>query len=145
MAKTLNLYDRENSLISSGEKEVVITGIAANTQVAKGDFLVSWSDENKESNKVEVPAFKTLPVEVVSVTLSKTTSALNVGSKETLTADILPANATDKTGTWSTNSSEIVSVINGEVTGVAEGSGEITFTTNDGNKKAKCSYTITAQ
>ena len=81
-------------------------------------------------------------VAVTGVSLNQTSLTLTVGNSETLTATVSPDNATNKTITWSTSNSSVATVINGEVTAVAEGSAIITVTTKDGNKTATCSVTV---
>ena len=81
-------------------------------------------------------------VPVTGVSLDKTKLTLTEGSSETLTATVLPNNATDKTITWSTSNSSVATVSDGKVTAVAEGSAIITVTTNDGKKTATCNVTV---
>ena len=81
-------------------------------------------------------------VPVTGVSLNKSTLTLTEGDSETLTATITPANATDKTVTWSTSDANIATVSNGKVTAVAEGTATITVKTKDGNKTATCNVTV---
>lgn len=62
MARTFNVYKKDGSkILTEQASPVVITGLTADTQYALGDFLVSAIEDGKEeSEKVEVPAFKTL-------------------------------------------------------------------------------------
>ncbi|HFC9121995.1 TPA: Ig domain-containing protein [Enterococcus faecium] len=79
-----------------------------------------------------------------SVTLNKTTLSLVAGANETLTATVLPANATNKNVTWSSSDSTIATVdTKGKVVAVKEGTTEITVNTVDGNKSAKYTLTVT--
>ena len=97
-------------------------------------------------DKVEVTfAGSTTPVAVTGVTLDKTTATLDVNGTEQLTATVLPANADDKTVSWSTSDATVATVSQtGLVTAVGAGTATITVTTNDGNKKATCTVTVTA-
>ncbi|MDQ8306983.1 Ig-like domain-containing protein [Enterococcus faecium] len=80
-----------------------------------------------------------------SVALNKTTLSLVVGATETLTATVLPANATNKNVTWSAVDSTIATVdAKGKVVAVKAGTTEITVNTVDGNKSAECALTVTA-
>ena len=81
-------------------------------------------------------------VPVTSVTLNKTELSLVEGESETLTATVAPANATDKTVTWSSGDATIASVDqNGKVTAMKEGS--TTVTAKAGEKSALCTVTVT--
>ncbi|HAZ1088430.1 TPA: Ig domain-containing protein [Enterococcus faecium] len=80
-----------------------------------------------------------------SVALNKTTLSLVVGANETLTATVLPANATNKNVTWSSADSTIATVnTTGKVVAVKAGTTKITVKTVDGNKSAECALTVTA-
>ena len=91
-----------------------------------------------ELNSVELSAggnvyFKTLNV-VTGISLNKTSTEITVGDKETLTATISPANATNNSVTWTSSNTDVATVNeNGEVTAVASGTAIITATANDGS------------
>ncbi|MGU7690713.1 Ig-like domain-containing protein, partial [Klebsiella pneumoniae] len=70
---------------------------------------------------------------------------LKVGAKVQLSETFTPAYATNKTGVWSSDATDKATVDqNGLVTGKAVGSANITFTTNDGAKKATKAVSVTA-
>ena len=78
-------------------------------------------------------------IHVTSVELDKTSATLTIGDTETLTATVLPENATDKSVTWSTSDWNVATVNqNGIVTAVGPGNAAITVKTNDGDKTAAC-------
>lgn len=82
-------------------------------------------------------------VAVTGVTLNKTTLSLAVGANETLTATIAPANATDKSGNFSSTDPSIATVTaQGKVVGVKAGTTNVKFTTSNG-KTATCAVTVT--
>jgi len=84
-------------------------------------------------------------VAVTGVSLNKTSVSLIVGADETLVPTITPANATNKTVSWSSSNYAVATVSNsGVVTGLSVGTASITVTTQDGNKTATCSVTVTA-
>ncbi|MBR1927323.1 MAG: Ig-like domain-containing protein, partial [Bacteroidales bacterium] len=95
-------------------------------------FFVSCAEEPIEP----VPA----NIAVTSVTLSQSTLALETGSTGTLTANIQPANATDKTVSWQSSNTSVATVQNGTVTAVKAGTATITATA--GGKSATCSVTV---
>ena len=85
------------------------------------------------------------PILATNITLDITTLSLTtVGQTETLTATILPGNATDKTIAWTSSNTAVATVdIDGKVTAVADGTTFITAATNDGtNLTATCKVTV---
>ncbi|GHT50762.1 hypothetical protein AGMMS49982_06690 [Bacteroidia bacterium] len=80
---------------------------------------------------------------VESISLDKTTVTLSVDSTEQLTASILPANATNKAVTWSSNNPAVAMVTqSGLVMTISTGTAIITATTNDGGFTATCVVTV---
>ena len=150
MADILNVYQGE-SIISSAEyvdgiATVSIDGLEANTDYAAGTYQVSRQNDNGESSKVDVPAFKTKPINVTGVTLDKSTLSLEEGTTGNLVATVAPSTASDKTVTFASSDAEVATVDNtGKVTAVKAGNADITVTTKDGNKTAKCTLTVTAK
>lgn len=92
---------------------------------------------------VHVPIPPT-PTPVTGITLSQTSLSLSIGASQTLTATILPANATNKDVTWSSSDSNIATVNKtGKVTAKASGSCIITCAAQDGSGvKAECAVTV---
>ncbi len=83
-------------------------------------------------------------VAVTGVTLSASALSLTAGGATgTLTATVAPANATNKTVTWTSSNTAVATVANGVVTPVAAGTAVITVTTADGAKTATCTVTVT--
>lgn len=78
-----------------------------------------------------------------SVSMSPASPTTTVGGTVKLSVSITPANSTDKTGVWTSATPAVATVAqDGTVTGVAEGTSEITFTTNSGAKTAKRTVTV---
>ena len=86
----------------------------------------------------------TATVAVTGVTLDKTTADVEVGKTVTLTATVAPENATNKNVTWASDDETIATVEDGVVTGVAEGTANITVTTVDGSFTDICTVTVKA-
>lgn len=80
-------------------------------------------------------------IEVTSVSLNKTSLTLEIGASETLTATVLPSNATDKSVTWTSSSQSVATVANGNITAVGSGTATITAKTSNG-KTATCTVTV---
>ena len=80
-------------------------------------------------------------IAVSGITLSQSAASLLKGELLTLTATVVPADAFDKTVTWSTSDESIAAVDgNGVVTAVAEGTATITATA--GGHSAACLITV---
>jgi len=84
-------------------------------------------------------------VPATGVTVTPATTSLAVGATRQLTGTVLPADATDKSGTWTTSDATKATVSStGLVTGVATGTATITFTSTDGAFTGSTAATITA-
>lgn len=81
-------------------------------------------------------------VAVTEVKITSTVKEVTAGETITLTAEVLPENATSKTVTWTSDNNEVATVKDGVVTGVK--AGEATITANAGGKTATVKVTVKA-
>lgn len=82
-------------------------------------------------------------IPVTGVSLNKSNTNIVVGKTETLTATVLPANATNKSVTWTSSNTSIATVSStGVVTAKSAGTATITVKTADGGKTATCKVTV---
>lgn len=133
--------DNKNITWSSSD-ETVATVDATGKVTAVNAGLATITVTTEDGAKTAV-CNVTVIARVTGVTLDKTALEVFVGRNDTLTATIAPADATDKTVTWSTSDAAVATVdANGKVTGVAEGTATITVTTNDGNFTASATVTV---
>ena len=152
MADTLKVY-KGGEVVGSAERgvdgiaKVTIDGLTADTDYAAGLYQVAFSNENGESEKVNVPAFKTKPIAVTGVTLDKSTLSLEAGATGNLVATIAPSNASYKAVSYKSSDDTVATVDNtGKVTAVKAGTADITVESlADGSKTAKCTLTVTAK
>lgn len=79
---------------------------------------------------------------VTEVKITSTVTEVKVGETITLTAEVLPENATDKTVTWTSDNNEVATVKDGVVTGVK--AGDATITASAGGKTDKFKVTVKA-
>jgi len=85
-------------------------------------------------------------IHVTDVTLDETSVFLDVGATKTLTATVLPENATDKSATWTSNKPSVATVDNnGKITAVTQGTATIVVATHDGGKATTCKVTVLGQ
>ena len=83
-------------------------------------------------------------VSVQSVSLNRTSITLEEGDCTTLSATVLPTNATNRAVTWSSNRTNVATVNGGNVFAVKKGTANITATAADGSgKSASCTVTVT--
>lgn len=82
-----------------------------------------------------------LTIEVTSVRLSQTELTLQEGDSVTLTAQILPENATDKSVKWKSSNPQVATVsASGAVQTISAGT--VTITATAGGKSATCLITV---
>lgn len=109
--------------------------------IAKGEAKITASSSNGKSAECAV----TVSVPVSGVTLSETEKTLDAGDSFQLTATILPADAGNKSVSWSSSADNVAEVDeNGTVTAKAAGTAVITVLTADGYKEATCTVTVKA-
>ncbi|MBR3965573.1 MAG: Ig-like domain-containing protein [Clostridia bacterium] len=83
---------------------------------------------------------------VTGVSLNKTTASMTEGESLTLTATVVPENATNKNVTWSSSDTNVATVsASGVVTAKSVGTATITVKTADGSKTATCVVTVKAK
>lgn len=148
--QSLVLFKKDGTKISTGElgtNGVVLTGIAAGTKAAAGDYKLAYTDGTQTSDKVDAPAF-TVPdakVAVTGVTLSQKTASMKVGDTKTIAATIAPENATNKAITASSDNEKVATFsADGTITAVSVGTANVSVTAVDGGFTASCAVTVTA-
>lgn len=143
---------KDDQVVSVGEKgtkSVDIIGEQPNTKIPKGKYKTAFdntADKNLSeiaSELKDVDEFTTLPINVTGVTLDQTTLNIETGKTAQLKATVVPANATNKTTSWSSDNTAVATVdSNGKVTAVKAGTAKVTVKTADGAKAAVCTITV---
>jgi uncharacterized protein YjdB len=111
------------------------------TAVASGTATITAT--TVDQGKTATSAVTVSNVPVTGVTVSPTSATIGVGGTQQLTPTIAPANATNKTVTYSSNNTGVATVNgSGLVTAVGSGSATITVTTQDGAKTATAAITV---
>lgn len=115
----------------------------------KSSLMNDWTRSNTldGNNSYGIPDKWTVyddeHVIVTGVTISTATTTINKDNTYTLTATVLPNDATNKSVTWSTSDASVATVdSNGVVSGVSCGNATITVTTNEGGYTAQCVATV---
>ncbi len=132
-----------DDVVAEGASPLEIKGVGANKDVAKGTYQAVRVEDEKESDRVDIPAFKTLPITVTGVTVAPKTVELEVGETQQLSATVAPANATNKAVTYASKAQGIADVDDkGLITAKVAGDTEIVVSTVDGDKKDTCVVTV---
>ncbi|WP_323706808.1 Ig-like domain-containing protein [Mammaliicoccus sciuri] len=148
MADTLKVY-KGTDVVGTAERQedgkakVTIDGLEANTDYPAGTYKASFENENGESEKVNVPSFKTKPISVTGVAISPKTTSIEVAGTTKLESTVAPSTATNKSVSYKSSDEAVATVSsNGTVTGVSEGETTITVTTQDRNKTDTATVTV---
>ena len=127
--KSINwLSDNQNCATVSTQGEVIA--------ISEGTAVITAECGN-------VTATCTITVEPITseqLVMNYTAVTLKVGGTQQLTADIYPADTTDKNIVWSTSESSVATVSNGLVTAIAVGT--TTITAQNGSQTATCLVTV---
>ena len=108
---------------------------AVGTQSHSMTFTPTDTDNyNTVMQDVTITVTAPAVIPVTEVSINKASTIVLIGGTETLTAEVAPANATNPSVTWSSNTPAIAAVsADGVVTGVAMGVTVITATSVDGS------------
>ena len=132
--KTLT-WSSSNSKVVSVDKNGKIKGLKA----GESAVITATTKDGKLKAKITV---KVNPIGVSKITLNRTSQTLSKGKSFTLTATVSPANATNKTLTWTSSNPSVATVDkNGKVTAIKNGTATITCKSANG-KKATCTVTV---
>lgn len=147
MLSPSNATNKEVTWESSdaGVAAVSKDGVVTAKKAGKATIVAKAADESGKYASCVVTVTEAKK-EVTGVTLNKSSLNLGVGGSEVLSATVLPADATNKQVTWLSSTPSIATVSqSGVVTGVKEGTTQISVITADGSKTAICSVTVSGQ
>lgn len=137
-ATTFDLYDGKNVVQSGVASPIKVTGLIPNKQY--DNYALTYAGKTDKTSL----SFKTTVQSVTGVLLDKTALSLETGATSTVKPTIVPADATDKTYSFSSADTKIATVDkNGKITAIKVGKVDITVTTHDSAKTAKVTVTIT--
>jgi len=138
--------DATNHTVSWNSNRPEIATVDANGRVSaiaagRATITVTTQDGGKtEACEVTVNQRQ---VGVSSITLDHTEKTLQAGEILSLTATVLPEDATNSSLQWTSNNPEVATVVDGLVTAVRHGVAIITASSTDGsNRSAACRITV---
>jgi uncharacterized protein YjdB len=119
----------------------VATGVVNALSVGSAVITASNSDGTVKA----ACAVTVNPVSVTSIDITESSVNMYVGDTHTLSASILPADATDATITWTSSDSTVASVSSsGKITALKKGAATVTAKANGGSCSDTCSVTVSA-
>ena len=151
MDYSISFYDTSDNLIE--ERFFVDVPITPNTRINTNTAMNIATnlriDTNGDGNHDIVlypniyPPVSTIQVIGISIA-GATTHTLTVGQTLQLTANVIPANATNQNITWTSSNTTVATVsATGQVTANSAGTANITVRTADGNHTAMVTITVT--
>jgi len=127
-----------NENIATVNSDGVVSGIKEGNAT-----ITAMSQNDKISTSVTV---KRIPVDSVSLNIRRLTLILNEKQNETLVETVHPADATEKSVTWSSDDDNVVRVINGTIFARNAGKAVVTVRSNENrNISATCTITVEKQ
>jgi uncharacterized protein YjdB len=136
-----NATDTTVTWTSSNETIATIDQSGVVTAIAVGEVTITavTTDGAFEA----VASATVLPISVTGLTIEPSALKILLGSTGSLTANVVPENATNKAITWTSDDTSIATIDeNGLVTGVSIGNVIITGTSNDGSYNATSNIEI---
>ena len=133
-----NATDKTVTWKSSDAKIATVSASGEVVAVAEGKATITATAGDASASCEVAVAKKVIAVE--SISLNETALELTEGETATLTATVLPENATDKTVTWTSDNTAVATVADGVVTAVAEGTAKITAKAGDAS--VLCTVTV---
>ena len=120
----------------SSDEAIATVADGTVTAVAIGNATVTVT----AGDKTDECLVTVVPVPVEEIQIEPASLEITVGQTASLTATVLPENATDKTVTWSSSDESIATVVDGTVTAISAGNAEIYA--KSGNIQATCPVTV---
>lgn len=127
----------ENNLVFSSDDTSIATVSSKGyiNAIDYGTTTIRVKTENgqlSDTVQVSVTATGQTVINPVSLELTGISNGISVGKTATVRTNLLPANATNKTLTWSSSNPSVATVKDGVITGVSAGSCKIIATTSNG-------------
>ena len=136
--QAVNWTSNASSVVSVGQSGLV-------TAHTEGTATITVTTEDGEHTDSCVVTVTIAPISATGISLDRDSLALSIDDSFQLTASLTPANASNKSVTWSSGTPIVATVDqSGLVTARSAGSATITVTTQDGNHSDSCIVSVTA-
>ena len=147
LTATVEPANAANKSLSWESSDAAVVSVSAKGKLkalAEGSAVITVSTFNGCKDKCSVTVWDGL-VHVTGVSINQPAADMIVGDRITLSATVLPDDASDKSVSWSSSDSNVATVSNaGEVAAVGAGRTTITVTTVDGRLSDECVVSVSA-
>ena len=126
-----NATDKTITWTSNDKDIVMIDSEGEIKAIGVGETTITVKTSNGKEDTIKVTVN---PIKVSEIKVSETDVNLKVDETKSLTVEVLPEDATDKTVTWSSENEEIATVDNGVITALKSGTTKIFCESKDGIK-----------
>lgn len=129
--------------ITSSDSDIVKVNGHKITAVKEGNATITIkTNDGGHTDTIDVKVKKVSVVNETDIQLSTTKVSLKVGGSQTVTATVLPKNATYKTVTWKSIDTSVATVKDGLIVGKAKGKTEVVVTTTNRKITKKIMVTV---
>ncbi|AYJ73527.1 major tail protein [Enterococcus phage EfV12-phi1] len=143
LVATVTPPDAENKAVTWASDKPAVAKVDQNGKVTAVDGGTANITATTVDGKKVATCVVTVTVPVTGVTLDTNAITLEIDGTQKLVATVAPINATNKKVTWKSDKPEIATVDQeGTVTGIADGTANVTAETEDGKKVATCAVTV---
>lgn len=143
LVATVTPPDAENKAVTWASDKPAVAKVDQNGKVTAVDGGTANITATTVDGKKVATCVVTVTVPVTGVTLDTSAITLEIDGTQKLVATVAPINATNKKVTWKSDKPEIATVDQeGTVTGIADGTANVTAETEDGKKVATCAVTV---
>ena len=143
LVATVTPPDAENKAVTWASDKPAVAKVDQNGEVTAVDGGTASITATTVDGKKVATCVVTVTVPVTGVTLDTNAITLEIDGTQKLVATVAPINATNKKVTWKSDKPEIATVDQeGTVTGVADGTANVTAETEDGKKVDTCAVTV---
>lgn len=143
LVATVTPPDAENKAVTWASDKPAVAKVDQNGKVTAVDGGTANITATTVDGKKVATCVVTVTVPVTGVTLDTNAITLEIDGTQKLVATVAPSNATNKKVTWKSDKPEIATIDQeGTVTGVADGTANVTAETEDGKKVATCAVTV---
>jgi uncharacterized protein YjdB len=146
-----NATFKEVAWTSSASKIATVDALGTVRALSHGTTIITV--KTNDGNKTATCSVYVPPIRVTAVSLNQTAAAIDIYSSATLSATVLPANATNTNVTWKSSNPNVASVIAGSaytnlktarVTALTAGKTTVIVETEDGKLISTCTVTVLA-